>query len=256
MFNFLHRRPALDPLNHPAWPAIGKHMPLLYGLNDTEWTALEARMRYFLATKHLEGVDDLELTDEDRLIIAAQACLPILNLDDTAYGDWSEFIVYPSAFVSRSTWRDEAGLVHEGSRALSGMARSDGPLLVSLPDTRMGPMLDGRNVVIHECAHKLDMLNGRANGSPPLHAGMNQAAWSRAFLDGYDRFREHLAYGHPPPIDPYAAESPAEFFAVLSEYFFELPHQLARLLPEIYTQLVQFYRQDPTKRLPDWTPHH
>lgn len=256
MFNFLHLRKAPDPLEHPAWPAIGRHMPLLYGLDDTEWAALEARMRHFLATKQLEGVDGVALTDEDRLIIAAQACLPIMNLEDRAYDGWTEFIVYPSAFLSRSSWRDAAGLVHEEDRALSGMARSDGPLLVSLPDTRTGPRLDGRNVVIHECAHKLDMLNGSANGSPPLHAGMDQHAWSEAFLAGYARFQEHLAYGHPSPIDPYAAESPAEFFAVVSEYFFELPHLLAHLLPDVYAQLQQFYRQDPRRRLPDLSHHH
>lgn len=249
MFSFL-RTSKTDPLDSPHWPDIGRRMPILQGLDDDEWQRLEARMRHFLAHKNWVGANGMTLHEYQRLAIAAQACLPIINLDDTAYRDWFDVVVYPSAFISRDPWRDEAGLVHEGERELAGMARSDGPMLVSWPDSRDGPALDGRNVVIHECAHKLDMLNGKPNGHPPLHAGMSEAAWQRAFERGYNDFCRRVAYGEWTGIDPYAAQDPAEFFAVLSECFFELPHVLHMAYPAIYEQMRQFYRQDPGMRLP------
>jgi Mlc titration factor MtfA (ptsG expression regulator) len=256
MFNFLSHKPAADPLNHPLWPRLGRALPVLQGLAIDEWERLEDRMRHFLRTKAIVGAHGIEVSDSDRLVIAAQACLPIMNLDDTAYRDWNEVIVYPNAFVSRDPWRDDAGLIHEEGRAMIGMARGDGPLLISLPDSIAGARIDGWNVVIHECAHKLDMLNGRPNGSPPLHAGMNQQVWSDTFSRGYRNFCRRLNSPYPSPIDPYAAENPAEFFAVLSESFFELPHMLSEEYPAIYEQLKLFYRQDPRERLPKPVPEH
>ncbi|GLR11381.1 hypothetical protein GCM10007907_01710 [Chitinimonas prasina] len=250
MFNFLSRKPEHDPLANPAWPELGRQMPLLQGLSTEEWQRLEDRMRHFLSHKAISGAHGFALSQNRLLTIAAQASLPIINLDDTAYQGWHDVVIYPGAFVSREAWRDEQGLMHEGAQNVSGMARSDGPILLSWPDSRQGPALDGRNVVIHECAHKLDMLNGRADGFPPLHAGMVQADWSRAFERGYQDFRRRVDYGEPVRIDPYGATNPAEFFAVLSEYFFELPHLLHAEYPAIYEQLRQFYRQDPGMRLP------
>jgi hypothetical protein len=246
----LHRNALADPLDGPDWPAAGRAMPLLQGLSSEEWSLLETRMRFFLRHKYIEGAHGLALTPRQHLQIAAQACLPTLHLGDEAYHPWHEVIVYPDAFVSQEPWRDEFGLVHEEGRAVIGMARSDGPLLLSLPDVEQGPRLDGRNVVIHECAHKLDMLNGKADGFPPLHAGMSQPDWTRAFERGYRDLRWQIDRGHPVPIDPYAGENPAEFFAVVSEYFFELPHLLHTVFPAVYEQLRQFYRQDPGARLP------
>lgn len=250
MLSFLRRKPAPDPLASPRWPAIGRSMPLLQGLTAEEWQRLEQRMRAFLAGKSFNAAQGLELDQDKLLVIAAQAALPVMNLDDSAYQGWFDVVVYPTAFVSRDAWRDEIGLVHEGEFEYAGMARSDGPLLLSWPDSQAGPALDGWNLVIHECAHKLDMLNGSANGFPPLHAGMSQADWTRAFERGYRDFCGRLDRGEQVPIDPYAAENPAEFFAVLSECFFELPHLLHTEYPAIYTQMREFYRQDPGMRLP------
>ncbi|HEY9104924.1 M90 family metallopeptidase [Chitinimonas sp.] len=250
MFNFLRGKPAPDPLASPLWPDLGRRMPLLSGLDDEEWARLEDRMRHFLRTKSIRGVQGMELGERELLTIAAQACLPILALGDKAYEGWSDVLVYPTAFVSRDPWRDEQGLVHEGEQHMAGMARSDGPVLLSWPDSYRGPALDGSNLVIHEFAHKLDMLNGNADGYPPLHANMVQKDWTRAFTRGYEDLCRRLNWGEHTPIDPYAATNPAEFFAVLSEYFFELPHLLHTEYPAIYEQLRQFYRQDPGMRLP------
>ncbi|GAB3258973.1 M90 family metallopeptidase [Chitinimonas naiadis] len=250
MLNFLRSKPAPDPLDTPLWPALGRVMPVLSGLTDEEWARLEDRMRHFLRHKSIVGVQGMELGERELLTIAAQACLPIINLGDEAYAGWSDILVYPTAFVSRDPWRDEAGLVHEGEQHIAGMARSDGPVLLSWPDSYRAPWLDGSNLVIHEFAHKLDMLNGKADGFPPLHADMVQADWTRALSRGFEDLRQRLSYGERVNIDPYAAQDPAEFFAVLSEYFFELPHLLHTEYPAIYEQMRQFYRQDPGMRLP------
>ena len=128
--------------------------------------------------------------------------------------------------------------------------QGDGPLLLSWPDSAQSPLLDGWNVVIHECAHKLDMQTGAANGCPALHSGMKQAAWAEAFGRAYDTFCTEVEHGTAGWLDPYASESPAEFFAVLSEYFFEAPHWIQEHMPAVFGQLRLFYRQDPSRRLP------
>ncbi|MFC4161081.1 M90 family metallopeptidase [Chitinimonas lacunae] len=248
MFNLFRRRP--DPLATVQWPRLLRRMPLLSGLDADEKAKLEACMRVFLNTKSIQGAGGLEVDETMRLGIAAQACLPIMELDPKAYDDWNEVIVYPAAFIRSGDWTDDFGIVtEEREEILLGEARGDGPMVLSWEDAAHAPRLDGHNVVIHESAHKLDMKNGRPNGMPPLHRGMSRADWSRAFSHAYRDFCRRLDRGEHSEIDPYAAENPAEFFAVLSEYFFELPHLLADSYPEVYHQLSLFYRQDPRRRL-------
>ena len=248
MFNFFRRKKRPDPLAGPHWARIRQSMRLLQGLTTEEWRRLEARMRHFLADKVMSGAQGLRVRERDCLIIAAQACLMVCNLDDTAYRGWHDVVLYPSAFVHTGSWNDEAGLLHEVVQPVFGMARSDGPVLLSLPHSQVSEVSNGRNVVIHEFAHKLDMLNGAANGSPPLHAGMNQKVWTDTLSRGYRDFCWRLDHGQPVAIDAYAAQNPAEFFAVLSEYFFETPYTLAHEFPAIYDQFRLFYRQDPRER--------
>lgn len=133
---------------------------------------------------------------------------------------------------------------------MTGESWLAGPVVLSWADAEMRGDEHGYNVVIHEFAHKLDMLNGEANGFPPLHAGMDRGAWSRDFSAAYEDCRARLERGEPARIDPYAAESPAEFFAVLSEVFFEIPDAVLAEYPGVYRQLAAFYRQDPAARLP------
>lgn len=255
MFNLFRRRAESNPADSPLWPELVAGMPLLQGLSAEEIVRLTARVRHFLASKAISTAHGLPLDDHMRLTIAAQACLPILNLGEAAYDDWLGIIVYPDTFLGESRWIDEDGLVHEGATPMSGMAREDGPILLSWQDCQIGPALDGFNVVIHECAHKLDMRTGRANGAPPLHAGMSQADWARTFGLGFRDLRRKIRHGEPVlALDAYASTAPEEFFAVASEHFFELPHRLAAVYPDIYTQLSRFYRQDPRQRLPPETP--
>jgi Mlc titration factor MtfA (ptsG expression regulator) len=181
--------------------------------------------------------------------IAVQGCLPILNLGLESYRDWVGIIVYPDEFVIPRTIEDEFGIVHEYDDVASGEAWEGGPLIISWSDAQMAG--EGYNVVIHEFAHKLDMLNGEADGIPPLPPGLSPLEWGKTLRAAYDDFCTRVdaaeAHGEDTLIDAYAAENPGEFFAVLSETFFETPESLRHDYPALYTLFVRFYRQDPAK---------
>jgi len=196
----------------------------------------------FLAEKEFSGAHGLAVTDEMRLAIAAQACLPILELGLDWYAGWRGIVVYPGDFRVRRRDVDEAGVVHEWDDDLAGEAMPGGPVVISWDTAAHDPYI---NVVIHEFAHKLDMVNGAADGLPPLHAGMDARLWAAAFKEAYDGFCDALERGQDTWLDPYAAEHPSEFFAVISEAFFEHPAQTRRRYPALYEQLKLFYRQDP-----------
>jgi Mlc titration factor MtfA (ptsG expression regulator) len=196
----------------------------------------------FLAEKQFTGAHGLELTDEMRVAIAAQACLPILELGLDWYAGWTGIVVYPGDFRVQRTEVDEAGVVHEWDDELAGEAMPGGPVVISWDAAAYDPHI---NVVIHEFAHKLDMVNGVADGMPPLHPGMDPRAWTQAFSEAYEGFGDALERGKDTWLDPYAAEHPSEFFAVISEAFFEEPAETQRRYPAVYEQLRLFYRQDP-----------
>jgi Mlc titration factor MtfA (ptsG expression regulator) len=196
----------------------------------------------FLAEKQFAGAHGLEVTDAMRVSIAAQACLPILELGLDWYRGFTGIVVYPGDFRVSRSHTDEHGVVHEWDDELAGEAMPGGPVVLSWDATANDPYI---NVVIHEFAHKLDMLNGEADGLPPLHADMDRAAWAAAFKEAYEGFCDAVERGKETWLDPYAAEHPSEFFAVLSEAFFEDPAQTRRRYPDVYDQLRLFYRQDP-----------
>jgi Mlc titration factor MtfA (ptsG expression regulator) len=196
----------------------------------------------FLAEKQFTGAHGLEITDAMRVSIAAQACLPILELGLDWYAGFTGIVVYPGDFRVQRSHTDEHGVVHEWDDDLAGEAMPGGPVVLSWDATANDPEI---NVVIHEFAHKLDMLNGEADGFPPLHAGMERAAWAAAFEAGYEGFCDAVERGKETWLDPYAAEHPSEFFAVISEAFFEQPAQTKRRYPDVYDQLRLFYKQDP-----------
>ena len=236
-----------SPIDETVWRRTLDRYAFLAGLNTDEMTRLRERVAVFLHDKQIHGAAGLELDEEMRLAIAVQACILILNLPPEWYDGWVEVIVYPAEFVPKFEWEDEFGVVHQSSEPHSGEAWLRGPVVLSWADIAQAGG-DGINVVIHEFAHKLDMLNGDANGSPPLHGPMNQARWSDVFARAYADFCGQVDGGRPTSIDPYAAESPGEFFAVLSEAFFELPETVLEPFPEVYEQLAAFYRQDPYAR--------
>lgn len=235
-------------IDETLWRTTLERYPFLCALSGDERVRLRERVALFLHAKSIQGAGGLEMRDEIRVEIAAQACILILNLDLDYYRGWVEIIVYPDEFVATYEYVDEDGIAHSVAEPMAGESWLQGPVILSWADTQ-SPGWSGYNVVIHEFAHKLDMLNGDANGFPPLHADMSREAWSRAFSAAYDEFCARVDRGADVPIDAYAAEDPAEFFAVLSEAFFETPAAVQASYPELYQQLALFYRQDPAARL-------
>ena len=231
------------------WENAIARLGFLHGLSRVELARLREFVTLFLLKKQINGAGGLVVTDEIRLLIAVQACVLILNLDLDYYDGWVEVIVYPGEFVRDYEYVDEDGVVHIGSEPLSGESWLAGPVILSWEDTAaVAGAGAGYNIVIHEFAHKLDMLNGDANGFPPLHGNMSRQAWSEAFSKAYADFCQSVDESDVVDIDPYAAESPAEFFAVLSEAFFEMPLSVKAQFTAVYEQLALFYRQDPAHR--------
>ena len=229
-----------------------------HAIDDALWRGATRSLRFLpdsprlreatlllLAEKQFTGAHGLEVTDRMRVSIAAQACLPILELGLDWYAGWTGIVVYPGDFRVRREWTDDAGVVHEWHDELSGEAMPGGPVVISWDAAAHDPTM---NVVIHEFAHKIDMLNGEADGVPPLHAGMDRRAWLAALEEAYQGFCDALDRGRDTWLDPYAAEHISEFFAVLTEAFFEDGRETRRRYPDVYAQLKLFYRQDPAAR--------
>ena len=230
----------------PLWSAATTALPFLAIYNPTELERLRARVVLFLDAKSIVGARDHEVTPLQRVIIAIQACVLILNLDLSWYEDFENVVVYPDEFVPGWTWEDEAGVVHANDGPLAGEAMPGGPVALSWPDVEASADFEatGMNLVIHEFAHKIDMRDGDANGCPPL----DSRSWKAVLSAAYDDFAARVDRDEETAIDPYAADSPGEFFAVLSEVFFASPMTLVREYPDVYGQLAAFYRQDPAAR--------
>ncbi|WP_323118761.1 M90 family metallopeptidase [Burkholderia alba] len=247
------------PIPDALWRSTVERLPFLAYLSGSDLQRLRDLTSLFLARKSFSTAHDLELTDAMTVGIAAQACLPILNLDLDLYRGWVGIVVYPGEFVIRKTVEDEDGVVHEIEQDASGEAWEGGPVILSWEDAQMTDGTDAYNVVIHEFAHKIDMVNGFADGHPPLfrrwHAPFIDAqGWSDVFDHAYDQFcrrvdsvpdRAWARFERDSLIDPYAADHPSEFFAVCSEALFVRPKVFESEFPELYRLLARYYRQDP-----------
>jgi len=242
----LHRH----AIPHDLWAEATEKLVVLQGMTAVERAHLRELTTLFLHNKQFVGVQELQLTDAMCLLIAAQACLPALGLGIGCLSGWTEIIVYPSAFRINRDERDSAGIVHHQEQALIGESWSRGPLILSWDDVEedIQGKQPGRNVVIHEIAHKLDVLNGPADGFPPLHHGMAIMAWSTSLSTAYESLVRQVEHHHHIGINPYATTNPAEFFAVISEYFFCTPEILYTHFADVYRQLQLYYRQNPLLR--------
>ena len=232
-------------LTDAQWAQAFSRLPLLDRLTEEERSRLRRLAILFVYKKSFSGAHGLVVTEEMALVIALQACLPILNLGIEWYSGWVEIIVYPGGFAPKRTVTDEFGVVHHVNDAISGEAWQRGPVVLSWDATANAGALDGENLVIHEFAHKLDMLTGAANGFPPIHADMDVAEWTNTFTLAFEDFQANTVAGIDTGIDRYGASSPAEFIAVLSEEFFERPQVIHARYPQVYDLLRKFYRQDP-----------
>jgi Mlc titration factor MtfA (ptsG expression regulator) len=234
------------------WDEAAAALPFVQDLDDAGRARLRDLVVLFLDTKSIVGAGGHEVTALQRVVIAIQACVLVLELPCSldGYADFENVVVYPGEFVPGWTWEDEAGVVHANAGPLAGEAMPGGPVALSWPDVEASADFEsaGMNLVIHEFAHKLDMRDGDANGCPPLDAPLDARRWKAVMSSAYDDFAARVERDEETAIDPYAADSPGEFFAVLSEVFFASPLTLVREYPDAYRQLAGFYRQDPAAR--------
>lgn len=236
-------------ITQTQWDNAFASLPLLAGYTADEKKALRELAILFIHEKVFEGAGGYSITQRMQLIIALQACVPILKLGLNSYDGWVSIIVYPTGFAPERVVMDEFGVQHSVQSNLSGEAWQRGPVVLSWNDAEHAGKIDGHNLVVHEFAHKLDMQTGSANCFPPLHAGMDSTLWFEAFSESFKDFQNKCSHGRNFHIDCYAASSPAEFFAVLSEVFFERPDVIQKHYPQVYEQLRLYYKQDTLSRL-------
>ena len=220
---------------------------MLRNLDAVQMAHLRELTTWFIDRKSIGGAQGLEVMPSMRVAVAAQACLLILNLGVDYFDGWVEVILYPGAFRVNHEKVDSSGLVHHRVSDLTGESWLRGPIVLSWDDVERDTYAGyaSQNVVLHEFAHKLDGLKGVTNGMPPLRRGMSQKRWTEAMTEAYDALCHSVASGESAFINPYAATSPAEFFAVLTEYFFISPDILQESCPDVYRQLAMFYQQEP-----------
>ncbi|MEO6808227.1 MAG: M90 family metallopeptidase [Isosphaeraceae bacterium] len=234
----------------PDWELIlQKNVPLDARLNDADRRELRGHVQVFLAEKHFEGCGGLELTDEVRVTIAAQACLLLLHRDTDYYPRLITILVYPQAYLARSVEPIGGGMVLEGESARLGEAWRDGVVVLSWDDVQAGAsdLQDGHNVVLHEFAHQLDQEDGAADGAPILNQRSHYVSWARVLSSEFEQLRQDATRGRRSVLDEYGATNPAEFFAVATECFFEKSAQLKRKHPDLYEELKEYYQQDPVQ---------
>ncbi len=231
-----------------AWKdALVIHFPLYAALPREKRDLLHQHMQVFLTEKSFEGCAGLEVTEQMRVVIAAQACLLLLNGKGDFYPGLRSILIYPEAYRSR-----RAALFsshhHEGEESINaGESWSSGSVILSWHDVRHGARdkRDGYNVVIHEFAHQLDQASGDADGAPPLHHRSGYRTWSRVLGEAYQEFQGNLDRGRRTVFDEYGATAPEEFFAVATETFFEKPRQLREAYPDLYDEFKAYYELDP-----------
>ncbi|HEY6511379.1 MAG TPA: M90 family metallopeptidase [Burkholderiaceae bacterium] len=231
-----------------AWrDIVRRRVPLARELPAAQQLLLKKRIQVLLADVPFVGCAGLEVNDEIRVTIAAQAAFLLLGRGGS-FGNLREVLVYPGHFVVPRSEVAAGGVVHEARDVLAGQSWQRGQVIVAWEAVRDGAAdpHDGANVVMHEFAHQLDQDTGAANGAPYVGRGAVQQAWARVMNQEFDALRARLARAQPSVIEPYAATSPAEFFAVTTELFFERPGALAAERPELYEQLKRCYRLDPS----------
>ena len=257
MFGWLHRR-RKRPIPEALWQGVLARYPFLAARPAGELAHLRDLAGRFLATKEFHGAQGLAITDEMALAIAAQAVLPVLNLGLRWYDDFVGIVVHPDEVMARRTVTDEDGVVHHYNEVLAGEAMEGGPVMLSWRDVAQAgdTAQDGYNVVIHEFAHKIDMRDGEPDGCPPLPSAGARQAWLAVMQAEYGAFREQVVMaerfgGEPTWLDPYGAESVAEFFAVACEAYFVNRERFARSFSPLLSLFDSFFRFQPPWDGPD-----
>jgi Mlc titration factor MtfA (ptsG expression regulator) len=237
-----------EPLPGGWRDLIARRVPIIHNLTEREWDTLLALVQEFLRDKVFEGRGGVVVTEEMRVLIAAQACLLILHLNVGCYPRVRSVVVYPETFVPRRASLD--GRLYEGPLSppvpLLGEFVS-GAVVLSWESIEQGTRSE--HVVLHEFAHELDRQDGYVDGIPLLEPPSSTRTWTRVLNERFQELRRHIAEGRETVLSPYGATNRAEFFAVATEAFFARPRLLQASHPDLYNELREFYRQDPASRV-------
>lgn len=238
----IHKRPLPS-----SWlEVLQTSLPVYAALSPEQQFRLCDMIKFFIDRKKFYGCGGLTITDEMRVIIAAEACLLVLNRKGALYPKLSSILVYPGAFSVARQEHQADGTVASGRHSLLGESWNNGRVILSWDDVTRGvaDFSDGRNVVLHEFAHQLDAESGSTNGAPSLRSN-SYRAWAAVFSENYEDLELRSMRGLETVMDEYGATNPAEFFAVATETFFEKPHQLYKRRPDLYLELQRYYQLDP-----------
>ncbi len=234
----------------PAWlEIIEKNVALYRRLSEADKKEIQGHILVFLSEKNFEGCGGLDVTDEIKVTIAAQACVLLLHRETDYYPGLYSILVYPGAFIAKEHLEIAPGYYGETEQVHLGESWKRGALILSW-DHVLADAWDvhgGRNVVLHEFAHQLDTEDGYANGAPPLSHRSRYVSWARTLERDYKTLQRDAEEGRSTVLDEYGATDPAEFFAVATECFFEKPVELQREHPELYEELKLYFQQDPAK---------
>jgi MtfA peptidase len=239
----LERRAIPDPL----WQLTLARYPFLAARPGDKVATLREMATLFLAAKEFSGGGGLVVSDDMAVAIAAQACLPALELGLSWFDGFVGIVVHPDAVVARREHEDEIGVVHTYDEELSGEAMHGGPVMLAWRDVDEAgaSAAEGYNVVVHEFAHVIDMRGGFTAGAETADRSSERGRWLRALVLEHERFARRVDRDEETFLDPYGADALEEFFAVGSEAFFVAPDTLIREQPRLYRLLAEIYRQDP-----------
>jgi Mlc titration factor MtfA (ptsG expression regulator) len=255
IFGFLkkrRRRRLRAQIIPAAWGlTLTRNLPFFRRLPPEDQAELLGHVQVFLAEKKFEGCGGLNLTDEVRLTIAGQACLLLLHRETDYYPELSTILVYPSTYIAQGERHLEGPIWETGDQHLLGHTQHRlGALVLAWDAAKQSAAnsSNGRNLVLHEFAHQLDFEDHATDGTPVLARRSDYAAWERVMRREFEALRLADQTGRPTVLDTYGATNPAEFFAVVTETFFERPCELRAGHPDLYSELERFYRQDPARR--------
>ena len=238
-----------QPFSESWRRTLETRLPFVARMPSSEQLQLQALIKVFLADKTFYGCAGLKIDDDIRVTIAAQACLLVLNQNRAPYPDLDSILVYPSTFIATREVANELGLVSTNHIAMLGESWSQGKVVLAWDNVEQGVLnlRDGQNVVLHEFAHQLDHESGSTNGAPVLNTNGAYKSWAHIFSEEFEELQEDAERGRHSLLDHYGATNPAEFFAVATETFFEKPKEMEAYHRELYQQLREYYKLDPSK---------
>lgn len=237
------------PIPEPLWLLTLARFPFLGWRSKADLAELRRLATLFLARKEFCGAHGFQVSDEMAVAVAAQACLPVLRLGLDLYDGFVGIVMHRDEVIARREVTDEVGVVHRYDELLAGEAMDGGPVMLSWRDVSQAGESAGLayNVVVHEFVHVLDLLDGQADGTPPLPSRAQREHWIATMEEAYTALCDEVDAGHATFLDPYGTEGPDEFFAVAAEAFFVAPRTLTRENPPLYQLLSDYFRQDPAR---------